>query len=304
MIVALLYGCGVFARPDSKVPATDTSRPTVTLTQEQFDSLIAASAQSNKVEYISKAESDKMFSNYINHIDWFVGLFGVLIAIIVGLLGAVLPYMTNENYKKELDYKIKIVDEKIKTVDEKIKTVDEKIKTVDEKITAMDENIRTVDENISNITTDIGSHEKKINQSDERIQNFEVKLQAYDTKIKDSKKMIEKHESKLGVFKHNLALAITLHAPPSIKADNRIEILTGALKVDPENSLIYFYRAEAYMTLGKKKRANSAGEDGWKDCYKKALDDLSEALLKKPDDDLKKKIEEKMESCNQIISRD
>ena len=127
LIVALLYGFGVFARPDSKVPATDTSRPTVTLTQEQFDSLVSAASKSNQMELIAQTEAEKMFDDYTTHVNWIIGLFGVLITLLVGLLGALFPYMTNESYKRELDGKISTVDGKISTVDGKIAIVDEKI---------------------------------------------------------------------------------------------------------------------------------------------------------------------------------
>ena len=95
MIVALLYGCVVFARPDNKVPATDTSCPTVTLTQEQFDSLIAAAAKSHRMELIAKEESEKMFSSYTTHVGWVVG-------IVVGLFGVALPYVINRRNLNEI----------------------------------------------------------------------------------------------------------------------------------------------------------------------------------------------------------
>lgn len=95
LIVALIYGCGVFARPDSKVPATDKSRPTVTLTQEQFDSLVSAASKSNQMELIAKEESEKMFSSYTTHVGWVVG-------IVVGLFGVALPYVINRRNLNEI----------------------------------------------------------------------------------------------------------------------------------------------------------------------------------------------------------
>ena len=95
LIVALIYGYGVFARPDSKAPAVDTSCMTVTLTQEQFDSLIAAAAKSNQMKLIAKEESEKMFNSYTNHVGWVVG-------IVVGLFGVALPYAINRRNLNEI----------------------------------------------------------------------------------------------------------------------------------------------------------------------------------------------------------
>ena len=122
MIVALLYGCGVFVRPDSKDPATDTSRPTVTLTQEKFDSLVSAATKSNQMEQIAQTEAKKMFSDYVDHVGWVVGLFGVLIAIIVGLLGTFVPYLTNKRFRIEMDGKIGEIKKDIGEHNKKIDT--------------------------------------------------------------------------------------------------------------------------------------------------------------------------------------
>ena len=106
LIVALLYSCGVFARPDSKVPATDKSRPTVTLTQEQFDSLIAASAKVNQMEYVSKTDCDRMFSDYINHVGWVVGIFGVLCTILGAIVGVAVPILLNRKFENDIKERI------------------------------------------------------------------------------------------------------------------------------------------------------------------------------------------------------
>ena len=96
LIVALLYGCGVFARPDSKVPATDKSRPTVTLTQEQFDSLVSAASKSNQMKLIAKDESEKMFTSYTTTVGWIVALFGVIV-------GIVSPWLMINDIKKKIE---------------------------------------------------------------------------------------------------------------------------------------------------------------------------------------------------------
>lgn len=95
LIVALVCGCSVFASNDTVPPAVVATTPTVTLSQEQFDSLIAASAKSHQMELIAKEESEKMFSSYTTHVGWVVG-------IVVGLFGVALPYAINRRNLNEI----------------------------------------------------------------------------------------------------------------------------------------------------------------------------------------------------------
>ena len=99
LIVALIYGCGVFARPDSKVPATDTSCPTVTLTQEQFDSLVSAASKSNQMELIAKEESNQMYEKYTTLVTIIIAVMGVLVAVV----GVVVPILMNNDTKKKIE---------------------------------------------------------------------------------------------------------------------------------------------------------------------------------------------------------
>ena len=95
LIVALMCGFSVFASNDTVPPAVVATTPTVTLSQEQFDSLIAASAKSHQMELIAKEESEKMFSSYTTHVGWVVG-------IVVGLFGVALPYAINRRNLNEI----------------------------------------------------------------------------------------------------------------------------------------------------------------------------------------------------------
>ena len=99
LIVALLYSCGVFARPDSKVPATDTSCPTVTLTQEQFDSLVSAASKSNQMELIAKEESNQMYEKYMTLVTIIIAVMGVLVAVV----GVIVPILMNNDTKKKIE---------------------------------------------------------------------------------------------------------------------------------------------------------------------------------------------------------
>ena len=126
LIVALLYGFGVFARPDSKVPATDTSRPTVTLTQEQFDSLVSAASRSNQMELIAKEESNQMYEKYVTLVTIIIAVMGVLVAVV----GVLVPILMNNDTKK----KIEKHEEAIKESNSKIESHENMLKGYEEKI--------------------------------------------------------------------------------------------------------------------------------------------------------------------------
>lgn len=129
MIVALLYGCGVFARPDSKAPVTDTSRPTVTLTQEQFDSLVSAASKSNQMKLIAKEEAEKMFTSYTTTVGWIIALFGVIV-------GIVSPWLMINDIKKKIEKHEKSLSE----YDTKLEEYEKQMNTIkeDAKETARD----------------------------------------------------------------------------------------------------------------------------------------------------------------------
>ena len=120
LIVALMCGYSVFASKDTVPPAVVATTPTITLSQEQFDSLIAASAKVNQMEYVSKTDCDRMFSDYINHVGWVVGLYGVLCTILVAIVGVAVPILLNRKFENDIKDRIDKHNEQLNKTKEEI----------------------------------------------------------------------------------------------------------------------------------------------------------------------------------------
>lgn len=131
LIVALLYGCVVFARPDSKVPATDTSCPTVTLTQKQFDSLVSAASKSNQMELIAKEESNQMYEKYMTLVTIIIAVMGVLVAVV----GVIVPILMNNDTKKKIEKHEEAIKASVKSLsdyDTKLEKIEKRLNTIKE----------------------------------------------------------------------------------------------------------------------------------------------------------------------------
>lgn len=120
LIFTFFLGCNALAQAPQSVPPTDTAAPVVTITQQQLDSLVSAAARGNQMELIAKQEAERMFDIYTTHTSLLLALFGVLITILVGLVGAVFPYMTNKAYKREMDANIAAHDNSIQDIRDKM----------------------------------------------------------------------------------------------------------------------------------------------------------------------------------------
>ena len=131
MIVALIYGCGVFARPDSQVLATDTSRPIVTLTQEQCDSLVSAASKSNQMELIAKEESNQMYEKYMTLVTIIIAVMGVLVAVV----GVIVPILMNNDTKKKIEKHEEAIKASVKSLsdyDTKLEKIEKRLNTIKE----------------------------------------------------------------------------------------------------------------------------------------------------------------------------
>lgn len=138
LILALICGSSVYADVDIPQSSQGAATATVIINQKHPDSSKSASSEGVHGEYISKDDCDRMFSDYINHVGWVVGLvggiFGVLITMVVGLLGALVPYMTNKSFREEFNGKIKKINKDIREHNKKINGSNKKIDSQDEEI--------------------------------------------------------------------------------------------------------------------------------------------------------------------------
>lgn len=120
LIFTFFLGCNAFAQASQSVPPPDTVAPVVTITQQQFDSLVAASARGNQMELIAKQEAERMFDIYTTHTSLLLALFGVLITILVALVGFYVPYMTNKWFQEKMDANIAAHDNSIQDIRDKM----------------------------------------------------------------------------------------------------------------------------------------------------------------------------------------
>ena len=286
LIVALLYGFGVFARPDSKVPATDTSCPTVTLTQEQFDSLVSAASKSNQMERIAQTEAEKMFDDYTTHVNWIIGLFGVLITLLVGLLGALFPYMTNESYKRELDGKIAIVDEKIADITKDMEGHEGKIRQSNQDLDRYKKELGDYNESLEKMKGQIDRSAKVAQEAENKaiaIALFAWARQLHDEDPDRAIKMYERSISKNPNFAEAYNNLGSLYYRKKSDYDKAVSNFCKAIDLNPKSAKYYFNRGKVYM---------ERGHDG---DYELAMKDFETCLTHNPKESTRKKLESKME---------
>lgn len=282
LIVALLYGSVAFARPDSKVPVTDTSRPTVTLTQEQFDSLIAASAKVNQMEYVSKTDCDRMFSDYINHVGWVVGLFGVLCTILVAIVGVAVPILLNRKFENDIKERIDRHDEQLNKTKEEIDNAKKSAEqnAMDAKVSALFSQAyyeTDLDKQIDLYKIVLNLDSKNV-EAYNNLGNVYGKKGDCDRAIGFYNKTIELNpQYEIAYSNRGYAYYILGNNARAIEDCNK------AVELNPQNAITYNIRGLAYM---------DRGNDG---DYKLAMNDFKTGLSLSPDETTRKMLENNME---------
>ncbi len=273
LIVALMCGCNVFASKDTVPPAIVATTPTVTLTQEQFDSLIAASAKVNQMEYVSKPDCDRMFSDYINHVGWVVGLFGVLCTVLVAIVGVAVPILMNNDTKK----KIEKHEEAIKTSNGKIDSHEKMLLEYEEKIKTYEEKIKSSEASLSNYDKKLAEYGEKMTMSVQTLADYDKRLADYDKKIAESEQTMTAHESKLKeqekvikkiserfpessttveeLKEKTSASVLFIRALNEKDIDKKIDLYTQCIEKDPQLADAYNNRGLAYGNKGDNDQA-------------------------------------------------
>ena len=253
LVIALLCSSTSFALSDSvaSVSAPDPTVPTVTISQQQFDSLVSAASRSNQMEIIAKQEAERLFDFYTTHVSWVVGLFGVLVA----LFGAVLPYLINRRFEKIVEGKIAAHDKKIDAHDSEIQESNKQIKD------AKDSLIKFVDET-----------EKKMKSIEEKTRK-------------------------------GISTSFATQAILTKSDEYAIKLFDGAIFVDPEKPITYRNRAKRWMSLGKDAFSHPDKHKGvdWRECIRKALDDIEKASTLNLDDKVKHDLDGMRMECKELF---
>lgn len=255
LIVALLYSCGVFARPDSKVLVTDTSRPTVTLTQEQFDSLVSAASRSNQMELIAKEESNQMYEKYMTLVTIIIAVMGVLVAVV----GVLVPILMNNDTKKKIEKHeeaIKESNSKIESHEKMLKGYEEKIKTSEASLSDYDKKLAEYGEKIAESVHTLSDYEKKLVDYDEKITKSEQTMTAHESKLKEQGRAIKEISERVAESSttvkesKGMAGALFTQALNEEDIDKKIVLYTLCIEKDPQNMDAYNNLGVAYY--GKK----------------------------------------------------
>lgn len=252
LIFTFFLGCNALAQAAQSVPPPDTVAPVVTITQQQFDSLVAAAARGNQMEIIAKQEAERMFDSYTTHVSWVIGLFGVLVA----LFGAALPYLINRNYEKRIEKKIADHDMEIKQSRQSLSNQSQKNEQLMSELEGIKNHIDQVEASSKGVQEQIKQSEARTRESAKEAKAWALfswarQLDTHDSEQLDRK--IEIYTRAINEFTQfpealfNRGLAYSKKK----EYDRAIQDYDEAIKLNPLDAGVYNNRGFAYMRRGK-----------------------------------------------------
>lgn len=263
LIFTFFLGCNALAQAPQSVLPTDTAAPVVTITQQQFDSLVSAAARGNQMELIAKQEAERMFDIYTTHVSWVFGLFGVLVA----LFGAALPYLINRNYEKRIEKKIADHDEEIKQSRQSLSDQSRK----NEQLMSELEGVKN---HVDQVESSIKKMQEKMKQSEEQARQSAITAKASALfskalKEKDTDIKISLYTEVLDLDPQSAEAHNNRGAAYSEKGeyDKAIRDYDEAIKLNPQFAKAYYNRGNAYLDKRE---------------YDKAMQDYNEAIKLNP----------------------
>ena len=263
LIFTFFLGCNAFAQASQSVPPPDTVAPVVTITQQQFDSLVTAAARSNQMQEIAQQEAEQMFDIYTTHVSWVIGLFGVLVA----LFGAALPYLINRNYEKRIEKKIADHDEEIKQSRQSLSDQSRK----NEQLMSELEGVKN---HVDQVESSIKKMQEKMKQSEEQARQSAITAKASALfskalKEKDTDIKISLYTEVLDLDPQSAEAHNNRGAAYSEKGeyDNAIRDYDEAIKLNPQFAEAYYNRGNAFFNKGE---------------YDKAIQDYCEVIKLNP----------------------
>lgn len=283
LIFTFFLGCNAFAQASQSVPLPDTAAPVVTITQQQFDSLVAAAARGNQMELIAKQEAERMFDIYTTHVSWVVGLLGVLITILVALVGFYVPYMTNKRFQEKMDAKIAAHDNSIQDMRDKMEQSEGKARKSSKEAKAWalfswarqldDHDPKQLDRKIIIYTRAINEFtqfpEALINRGNAYMDKgeYDKAIKDYDETIKLSSQYFEAYYNRGNAY------------CDKGEYDKAIQDYDAAINLNAQDTKAYNNRGFAYMRRGKE------GD------YALAKADFEKGLTLNPDEEARQKLQ-------------
>lgn len=292
---------------------TDNEQKTVTLTQEQFDSLTRAAAlaaqQKAVAQEIVKESTDQLRSEmesrdnfHTTHVEGVVGLFGVLITILVALAGILVPIMINRRFEESIKEKIQEQNTHIKD------NIEAQSKDIQEKINDHDETIKQSEKRIDELSKELLKAKKDAEDSAKEAKLSALFSQAYNEddlnkKIRLYTKLIKittDDGNETPTIIQYLAKAYNNRANTYRKIGNLDQALTDAntaIKNNSQRATYFDTRADIYVAMADKETDEAKA----KEYYQKALDDCNIGLALSPNEKDKKTLEEKKQICEEKL---
>ncbi len=235
---------------------TDSVQKTVTLTQEQFDSLTRAAALSAQQKAVAqeavKESTDQLRSEmenrdnfYTTHVEGVVGLFGVLTTILVALAGILAPILINRRFEESIKEKINSHDKKIDEAQNKTNAIAQQVQDTAGKVEA---SLKTINDQIKEQDTRIKTVQEEFEKAKEAAQESAEKAD-------EAKESAEKIAQSISYFSQ---------AYNEKDLDKQIELYTKAIELNPNDAEAYNNCGAAYYDKGE---FNKAIED-----YNKAIE--------------------------------
>ena len=168
---------------------------------------------------------------------WIIGLFGVGIAIIVGLAGLFPPYLLNKKYDKQFEKNIKEANDNIKECNGRIS----KLEAMQNELPQMKETIEKSKQDLQEIIKEI----QAIQYFNEALKSTDLtkQIELYDQAIELSSKFAEAYNNR-AITKSKLG-----------QKDQAIEDFNKAIELNPEDAEAYYNRANTKSDLGQKDQA-------------------------------------------------
>ena len=225
---------------------TDSVLKTVTLTQEQFDSLTRAAALTAQQKAVAqeavkeatdqlRSEMESRYNSYITHVELVIGLFGVIVGILF-------PFLINKGFEKSIKEKIDNHDKEIEKAQNTANTIAQQVQGTANEVNKSLKEIRI-------IKSQIEEHNRKLQDIDNKIKEVKNSLQyTVQEAIKADFTIGQAEESNQSILYFNQAYN-------EKDLDKKIELYTKAIELTPRDAEAYNNRGVAYYDKGEFNKA-------------------------------------------------
>lgn len=282
----------------------DSVQKTVTLTQEQFDSLTRAAALSAQQKAVAqeavkestdqlRSEMESRYNTYVTHVGTIIGLLGILVGVLI-------PYLISKDFKDDMKKKLSTLEKM--TFEANSHTIEAKDAAEIAKIYALFTQAYFEKDDTDKIITlytkalDIAS---KLSQPwDDLYKIYNNRGVAYNDKgefddaIKNFNQAIKLNSECTEAY-HNCGNAYY----GKKKFDKAIENYNKAIKLNPNYAETYINRALYYIELAEKETDKAKA----KEYYQKAWDDCDTGLSLNPNEEVRKTLEAKKQHCEEKL---